>query len=186
MNKKIALLVTIASLTMTSVAQQTVTYEMIQNCVNPKKELEKSYEAYTASDNHTYRIGDDIIVGIPSSNKRFTFIQSELGQAGAFLIGTDPRLSAEHAGKKMKIKKISVDGSKKKGAYITIRAYLQGVGGIDIQFENALQNGEIKSFGMTSDAAMEQLKKEKDKLDMNLITEEEYNKRKEELIKYIK
>ena len=37
MNKKIALLVTIASLTMTSVAQQTVTYEMIQNCVNPKK-----------------------------------------------------------------------------------------------------------------------------------------------------
>ena len=39
---------------------------------------------------------------------------------------------------------------------------------------------------MTSDAAMEQLKKEKEKLDMNLITEEEYNKRKEELIKYIK
>ena len=49
MNKKIALLVTIASLAITSVAQQTVTYEMIQNCVNPKKELEKSYEAYTAS-----------------------------------------------------------------------------------------------------------------------------------------
>lgn len=39
---------------------------------------------------------------------------------------------------------------------------------------------------MTSDAAMEQLKKEKEKLEMELISEEEYNKRKEELMKFIK
>lgn len=49
-----------------------------------------------------------------------------------------------------------------------------------------MQNGEIKGLGMTSDAAMEQLKKEKEKLEMDLITEEEYNKRKEELMKFIK
>lgn len=39
---------------------------------------------------------------------------------------------------------------------------------------------------MSSDDALKELKKEKDKLDLGLITEEEFNKRKEELIKYIK
>ncbi len=186
MNKKIALLMAIAGFSMIAFAQQTVTYEMIEKCVNPQKELEKTYEIYVASDNHAYRIGDDITVGVPFNGKRFTFLQSELGQAGAILIGTAPGLSAEYAGTKMKIKKISVNGSKKKGASIEIRAHLQGLGGVLIQFENALQNGEIKGLGMTSDAAMEQLKKEKEKLEMELISEEEYNKRKEELMKFIK
>ena len=67
-----------------------------------------------------------------------------------------------------------------------MRAYLHGLGGILIQFENALQSGEIKGYGMSSDDALKELKKEKDKLDLGLITEEESNKRKEELMKYIK
>ncbi len=41
-----------------------------------------------------------------------------------------------------------------------------------IQFENALSTGEIKGTGMTSDEALEKLKKTKDKLDLGLITQE--------------
>ena len=97
MNKKIALLMAIASFSMTAFAQQTVTYEMIEKCVNPKKELEKTYEIYVASDNHAYRIGDDITIGVPFNGKRFTFFLFFLGQAGSLLIATAPGLTASHA-----------------------------------------------------------------------------------------
>jgi hypothetical protein len=55
-----------------------------------------------------------------------------------------------------------------------------------IQFENTLSNGEIKGTGMTSDEALEKLKKAKDKLDLGLITQEEYDKIKTELTPFIK
>lgn len=58
--------------------------------------------------------------------------------------------------------------------------------GYNIQFENAIENGEIKSFGMTSDEALSELKKAKDKLDLGLITKEEFDNKKSELSKYIK
>jgi hypothetical protein len=46
--------------------------------------------------------------------------------------------------------------------------------------------GEVKSFGMTSDEALAALKKAKDKLDLGLITQEEYEKIKSELTPFIK
>lgn len=165
---------------------QTLTYEQVKNCTNPKKELEKKYEAYTASDKHTYHVGDDIVIGSPSSNKTFAFFTSELGMANAILGGGVVPIGVQYSGCKMKIKSIKVGGSKKIGTHVSVRAYLQGLGGVIIQFENALQSGEIDGFGISSDKALEELKKEKDKLDLGLITEEEFNKRKEELTKYIK
>jgi hypothetical protein len=55
-----------------------------------------------------------------------------------------------------------------------------------IQFENALSTGEIKGTGMTSDEALAELKKAKDKLDLGLITAEDYEKKKAELTPFIK
>jgi hypothetical protein len=52
--------------------------------------------------------------------------------------------------------------------------------------EEAMASGEVKTKGMTSDEAMSQLKKGKDKLDLGIITQEEFDKMKEELVKYIK
>ena len=45
---------------------------------------------------------------------------------------------------------------------------------------------KLKSSEMSSDEAITLLKKYKDKLDLQLITQEEYNKQKQELSKYIK
>lgn len=53
-------------------------------------------------------------------------------------------------------------------------------------FEGALSSGEIKSNVMTSDEALEELKKYKSKLDLELITQEEYDAKKKELAKFIK
>jgi len=49
-----------------------------------------------------------------------------------------------------------------------------------------LSTGEVKGFGFSSDDALAQLKKGKDKLDLGLITQEEFDKLKAELTKYIK
>jgi hypothetical protein len=57
--------------------------------------------------------------------------------------------------------------------------------GLTIEIEDAIKHGEVLSLGMTSDEALSELKKAKDKLDLGLITEEEYEKIKSELIKYI-
>ena len=61
-----------------------------------------------------------------------------------------------------------------------------GVGNYNVDFENAILNGEIKSFGMTSDEALAELKKAKDKMDLGLISKEEYETKKSELVKFIK
>lgn len=61
-----------------------------------------------------------------------------------------------------------------------------GLTNYTIDFENALSNGEVKGFGKTSDEALAELKKAKDKLDLGLISQEEYDKVKAELVPFIK
>lgn len=61
-----------------------------------------------------------------------------------------------------------------------------------IIFNKAIETGEIKSkrpdyfVAPTSKQALEQLKKAKEKVDLGLMTQEEYNLKMEELKKYIK
>ena len=55
-----------------------------------------------------------------------------------------------------------------------------------VGFERALSCGEIVGQGMTNDKALIELKKWKDKLDLDIITKEEYENKKLELIQYIK
>jgi hypothetical protein len=43
-----------------------------------------------------------------------------------------------------------------------------------------------KDDGLTNDEALAELKRFKEKLDLQLITQEEYNQKKAELIKYIR
>jgi hypothetical protein len=63
---------------------------------------------------------------------------------------------------------------------------ITGLSNYTIQFENALSTGEIKGFGLSSDDALAQLKKAKDKLDLGLITQADYDKIKSDMSAYIK
>jgi hypothetical protein len=49
-----------------------------------------------------------------------------------------------------------------------------------------MSTGEIKGTGLTSDDALAELKKAKDKLDLGLITQEQYDLKKSELTPFIK
>lgn len=161
---------------------QTLTFEQVQNCTDPRNELLREYEAYTASDGHTYKVGDDITIGVPSSNKTCAFLISDL----AMVAGTFMGLEASWSGYKMKIKTIGVDRNKKRGPTVSFRCYLAGLGGVQVKVESALATGEIVSLGMTREQALKEIKNAKDMLDLELITQEEYDSIKAEFIEYIK
>lgn len=140
------------------------------------------FTSYVGSDGGVYKVGDRLKIGVPSSNKTFAFIF----QGDGIITPLEP-LPATSSGTETEIKRIYVTGNKRTGFYVTMRT--KGVVGVlnySIQFENALSTGEIKGFGMTSDEALSELKKAKDKLDLGLITQEDFDKIKAELSPFIK
>jgi hypothetical protein len=140
------------------------------------------FTSYIASDGAVYKIGDRIKIGVPSSNKTFAFITE-----GGGLLLPITNLTAASSGQETEIKKIWVVGNKRVGYSVSFRTKgITGLSNYTIQFENALSTGEVKGFGMTSDDALAELKKAKDKLDLGLITQEKYDEIKAELVKYIK
>jgi hypothetical protein len=140
------------------------------------------FTSYIGSDGAEYKVGDRIKIGVPSSNKTFAFIT----EGDGFILPITPLLAAS-SGQETEIKKIWVVGNKRAGYSISIRTKgITGLSNYTIQFENALSTGEIKGKGKTSDEALTELKKAKDKLDLGLITQEEYDKLKAELSKFIK
>jgi hypothetical protein len=140
------------------------------------------FTSYLGSDGAVYKIGDRVKIGVPSSNKTFAFIT----ECDGFIMPIT-NLNASSRGTETEIKKIFVVGNKRVGYSVSFRTKgLTGLSNYTIQFENALSTGEVKGFGFSSDDALAQLKKGKDKLDLGLITQEEYDKLKSELIKYSK
>jgi len=140
------------------------------------------FTSYVASDGAVYKIGDRIKIGVPSSNKTFAFITE-----GDGIILPITNLTAAASGQETEIKKILVVGNKRAGYSVSFRTKgITGLSNYTIKFENALSTGEVKGFGMTSDDALAELKKAKDKLDLGLITQGEYDKIKADLVKYIK
>ena len=140
------------------------------------------FTSYVGSDGAVYKIGDRVKIGVPSSNKTFAFITQ-----GDGLLTPITNLTASFSGNETEIKRIAVVGNKRMGYSVSFRTKgITGLSNYSIQFENALSTGEIKGFGLSSDDALAQLKKGKDKLDLGLITQEEYDKLKADLTKYIK
>ncbi|MCQ2369176.1 MAG: hypothetical protein MJ007_01725 [Paludibacteraceae bacterium] len=183
--KKVFLLLMVAIAT-TAVAQK-VTYNEVENATDPKKQLLKEYQEYVASDGHTYKVGDKLTFGVPSSGKTYAYITSELSMANYALNGGAMQgVNAQMGGRDMVIKKISIQRSKQMGAMVSIRGYISGMGGFLIQIENALNSGEIVSLGMTSDKALAELKNAKDKLELEVITQQEFDSIKALLKPYIK
>jgi hypothetical protein len=140
------------------------------------------FKSYVGSDGAVYKVGDRVKIGVPSSNKTFAFITQ-----GDGLLTPITNLTASFSGNETEIKRIAVVGNKRMGYSVSFRTKgITGLSNYSIQFENALSTGEVKGFGLSSDDALAQLKKGKDKLDLGLITQEEYDKLKADLTKYIK
>lgn len=161
----------------TNLFSQELKYSDLSGTERPKGQ----FTSYVSKNGAVYKVGDRLKIGVPSSEKTFTFIQVVNVLLQAF------PLSASGSGKEAVIKSFITQGTKRSGYTVLVRS--KGSTAIDnynIQLENAIETGEIKSFGMTSDEALSELKKAKDKLELGLITQTKYDSLKIEYSKFIK
>ena len=143
-------------------------------------------DVYIAKDGYSYKVGDTLKIGRPSSNKTFAFITT--GGTAAALSGQAPQpLTVTSSGTNTTIKKMAVGGLKRSG----FKMYVIGKGACGIcpnnmiDFEEALATGEIESKGYTKESAIVKLKQAKDLLDLGMMSQADFDKLKESLKKYI-
>lgn len=145
---------------------------------------------YTASNNVTYHIGDTITLGRGSApNGSFLYIQMGDTYSALSVIGgngqVDVGLPKSWSGKNMIIKKIKE--AKFKGSKVVSFSVAGGnIVLYKVLVEDALSTGELKSSGYSSDDALAELKKAKDKLDLGLIKQADFDSLKVKLAKFIK
>ena len=189
---------------------QTVTYQDILE-QKPAKELTgrkggDDITAYVASDGVTYRIGSTITYGYPTNGKYYVYFKDVTGSWLNALAedenasASDRAVSQERAervenraGGVATIKRIQcvpVDPYNKMTCGCKIYLVLNRGGLACTNFEEAIATKEIvvkaNLEDMASEAALQELKKWKEKLDLQLITQEEYDAKKAELMKMIK
>ena len=157
-------------------AQNILTHEQVENATR-MAEFCNPYDGYTASDGHTYMVGDVIEIGQANNDRVFATYYSGDG----FFVPLTA-MGAVHAGEKVEIKTINAFGDRNRGFWVNIT--LKNMARI-IKFDLALQNGEVVGQGMTEERALAELRKAKELLELELITEDEYNAKKEELMQYI-
>lgn len=151
-------------------------------------------------------IGDKMRYGVPSGTNQststntglfssstsrtnnFTYIM--MGRMGAAMMGGITYLPENFKGRDAEIENIKLYKSKKEGkphgASIIFNNPGMDITVLDLAF--ALQYGEIinPKAGMTSEQALAELKKAKDKLDLGLITQQQFDSLKVVLSKIIK
>ncbi len=140
-------------------------------------------EGYVASNGDTFNIGDTLNIGNPSGiNGNFTHIVIYLK---GFMQKIIP-VKASANNTKTIIKKIKVVGSKAMGFKLSFQCkWLMARTVYLIDIEAAIKSGEIVTDGLTSEQALKELSKAKKKLDLELITKEQYDKIKAELSPFI-
>ncbi len=170
---KIILILTFTFLaTLSSFSQILATYNEVLS-----KQKKGKIDTYITQNGEKFSVGDTITLGVAFRNEIFDFIKQNAGMEYFPLLNTA-------SNSKVRIKKIAIRSK----IVIVKTTRPQGLvyGLIVTNFDSAVTNGEIISKIMTSDQALEELKKWKDKLDLELISKEEYQQKKEELSKLIK
>ena len=189
---------------------QTVTYQDILEQKSAKELTGKKggddITAYVASDGVTYRIGSTITYGYPTNGKYYLYFKNVTGSWLNVLTEDEYATTAERnanqevaervenrAGGVATIKKIQcvpVDPYNRMTCGCKIHLVLNRGGLACTNFEEAIATREVvvkaNPEDVASEAALQELKKWKEKLDLQIITQEEYDAKKEELMKKIK
>jgi hypothetical protein len=169
---KFLFLVTIMAMNLCSYAQITANYDEVIS-----KQKKGQIDTYITQNGEEFSVGDTLTLGVSFRNEQFDYIQQNAGIEYYPLPNTA-------SNSKVIIKKINIRAKTIIVKTTKPQGFVYGL--IIANFDSAITNGEIKSKIMSSDQALEELKKWKDKLDLELISEEEYNQKKAELSKFIK
>lgn len=168
-----ALFLLIMILPLSELSAQTLKYSDIGN-----EKLKGRFSEYISKDGAIFTVGETITIG------------KGTGENGDFvhLEHTGTRLPASFSGYKLTIESIFCYGNKNVGWKAKIMTNKLTRLGAPVFFypEDIVNTGELVGYGMSSDDALQELKRCKDKLDLELITKEEYDRKKAELVKFIK
>lgn len=141
------------------------------------KKNNETFKEYISKNGDIIKVGDSLTLGKAMDPSGFRFIS----QGGG-------RMHPTHGGKQIAISKIKSYGKEKSG--FTIWMEFKGFGWIpvNVDYENALDAGEIINprGKPTKEQTLSKLKESKELLDLEVITQEEYDKIKEEMTKHIK
>lgn len=141
-----------------------------------------TYTSYLSKDGILYKVGDTVNIAAPSGfHGHFVYFYK------IDVFGNIYYPGHEAANTSAIIKKVKITGSRRSGFKAMFQT--KGFTALDnyfITIEDAIIAGEVKGNGYTSDQALSDLKRAKDKLDLGLITRDEYDKKKAELSPYIK
>ncbi len=141
------------------------------------KQKTGSIDKYITQNGEIFKVGDTITLGVSFRNDYFDYIQQDFGIEFYALSNTA-------SNSKVVIKKIAI---RSKTVVVNTTKPYGFIHGLKVRnFDSAISSGEIVSKIMTSDQALTELKKWKDKFDLGLISEEFYKQKKEELSKFIK
>ena len=189
---------------------QTVTYQDILEQKSAKELTGRKggddITAYVASDGVTYKIGSTITYGYPTNGKYYLYFLDVTGSWLNALVGNGETTAADRAvsqeraerienraGGVATIKRIQcvpIDPFNKMTCGCKIYLVLNRGGLACTNFEEAIATKEVvvkaNLEDMASEAAIQELKKWKEKLDLQIITQEEYDAKKAELMKKIK
>lgn len=170
--KLFLILLFVGLVSITAYGQSTATYNEVIS-----KQKTGSIDKYITQNGEEFSVGDTITLGVAFRNDQFDYVQQNAE------IKLYPLLNTA-SNSKVVIKKIAIRSKSVVVNTTKPQGFVYGL--IIMNFDAAVANGEIKSKIMTSDQALIELKKWKDKLDLGLISEEKYKQKKEELSKFIK
>lgn len=137
----------------------------------------QSFQEYKSKNGDIIKVGDTLTIGKGLDPLGFRFIS----QGGG-------RMHVTHGGKDFVITKIKSYGKAKSGFTIWLNFKGFGLLPVEVDYENALEAGEVinPQGTITRAQAIEKLKESKELLDLEIITQEDYDKVKEEMTKFIK
>ena len=183
---------------------QTVTYQDIQAQRSARdltgRKAGGDITEYVASDGVSYKIGSTITYGYPTNGKYYVYYKDVTGSwlnamtddsnnAASSAANQEVAERVENrAGGVATIKRIQclpVDPFNKLTCGCKIYLVLNRGGLACTNFEEAIAVGEVQTKLKSSEAALQELKKWKEKLDLQIITQEEYDAKKKELMKFI-
>lgn len=155
---------------------QEVKYSDFSGEVKPKVGI---YTSYVYKDGNTYKVGDKLILGPTSLQGRVVY--AYIREVIPFL--SNETVNISQRGSETVIKSLHLNGNKKAGYDVSIVCTRS----LQIQLDNAIESGEVKLAGiLSSDEALSELKKAKDKLDLGVITQSVYDSLKVAYMKFIK
>lgn len=176
----------------TAQVSQVLTFEQVKNAQKRSEINNGEIEEYVSENGTVFKIGDVLKINQPSNGQIFSSMTKRMSGIEALGLNQYEKNNYDYnvyartiAKTSLKIKSFVIEGNKKQG--FSIAANLDGVGNnLQVRLDYGLEIGEIGEYKMTSSDALAKLKSEKDKLDLGLITKEQFDASKAELSKYIK